>query len=127
MAHLLAEKLMLTSNSKFRHRPGPQDKLTAKRNFKFGVNINLSASRWATLYIRVRSSDETGVTSEFYSGSGEYLWNGEDWVWTESKQEQGIGIPFRPGFRPGSDSDDHEGSGIDTHVASESCNLQLCI
>ena len=51
MAHLLAEKLMLTSNSKFRHRPGPQDKLTAKRNFKFGVNINLSASRWATLYI----------------------------------------------------------------------------
>ena len=101
---------MLTSNSKFRNKL-----------------VREQMGNPAHSYIRVRSSDETGVTSEFYSGSGEYLWNGEDWVWTESKQEQGIGIPFRPGFRPGSDSDDHEGSGIDTHVASESCNLQLCI
>ena len=42
---------MLTSNSKFRWWPGSEGKLTAKRNFKFGVNIFLSQSRWATLYL----------------------------------------------------------------------------
>ena len=50
VAHLLRERFMLTSNSKFRHWPRSQDKFTAKRNFKFGVNISLSRSRWATLY-----------------------------------------------------------------------------
>ena len=50
VAHLLRERFMLTSNSKFRHRPRSQDKFTAKRNFKFRVNISLSRSRWATLY-----------------------------------------------------------------------------
>ena len=49
VAHLLREGNMLTSTSKFRHRPRSQDKFTAKRNFKFGVNISLSRSRWATL------------------------------------------------------------------------------
>ena len=47
------------------------------------------------------------------------MWNGEEWVWAESEQEQGIGIPFRDGFEPGFDNDDDEGSGIDRHVASE--------
>ena len=42
VAHLLQEGNMLTSNSKFRCRPGSQDKLIAKRNFNFGVNIFLS-------------------------------------------------------------------------------------
>ena len=50
VAHLLRERFMLTSNSKFRHRPRSQDRFTAKRNFKFRVNISLSRSRWATLY-----------------------------------------------------------------------------
>ena len=49
VAHLLQERNMLTSNSNFRHRPMSQDKVTAKRNFKFGVNTSLSRSRWATL------------------------------------------------------------------------------
>ena len=52
VAHLLWERFMLTSKSKFRHWPGPQDKFTNKRNFKFGVNISPSQSRWATLYCR---------------------------------------------------------------------------
>ena len=51
VAHLLQERNLLTSNSKFRCRPGSQDKLIAKRNFNFGVNIFLSQSRWATLYL----------------------------------------------------------------------------
>ena len=50
VAHLLRERNMLTSNFKFRWWPGSGGKLTAKRNFKFGVNIILSRSRWATLY-----------------------------------------------------------------------------
>ena len=50
VAHLLWERFMLTSNSKFRHKPGSQDRLTANHNFNFGVNIFLSQSRWATLY-----------------------------------------------------------------------------
>ena len=49
VAHLLWERNMLTSKSKFRCWPGPEDKLKAKRNFKFGVNISISRSRWATL------------------------------------------------------------------------------
>ena len=49
VAHLLWERFMLTSNSKFRHRPWSQDKFTAKRNLKFGANISLFRSRWATL------------------------------------------------------------------------------
>ena len=49
VAHLLRERNMLTSNSKFRQWPGSGEQLTAKRNFKFGVNIFLSRSRWATL------------------------------------------------------------------------------
>ena len=40
---------MLTSNAKIRWWPGSENKLT-KRNFKCGVNIFLSRSRWATLY-----------------------------------------------------------------------------
>jgi len=51
VAHLLWERNMLTSISKFRQRPKSQDKFTAKRNFKFGVNISFSRSRWATLYV----------------------------------------------------------------------------
>jgi len=51
VAHLLWERNMLTSTSKFRHWPSSQDKFTAKRNFKFGVNISFSRSRWATLYV----------------------------------------------------------------------------
>ena len=47
------------------------------------------------------------------------MWNGEEWVWTESEQEQGIGIPFRDDFKPGFDNHDDGGSGIDRHVASE--------
>ena len=35
VTRMVAEKIMLTSNSKFRHRPGWQANLTAKRNFKF--------------------------------------------------------------------------------------------
>ena len=50
VAHLLRERDMLTSDSKFRWWPGLEGKLTAKRNFKFGVSIILSQSRWATLY-----------------------------------------------------------------------------
>lgn len=38
VTHVVAEKVMLTSNSKFLHRPASQDKLTAKHNFRFGVN-----------------------------------------------------------------------------------------
>ena len=38
VTHVVTEKLMLTSNSKFRHRPASQDKLIAKRNFRCGVN-----------------------------------------------------------------------------------------
>ena len=49
VAHLLREINMLTSNLKFRCWPRSQDKFTAERNFKFGVNISLSHSRWATL------------------------------------------------------------------------------
>ena len=49
---MLRERNILTSNSKFRQWPGSGEKLTAKRNFKFGVNIFLSRSRWATLYTR---------------------------------------------------------------------------
>ena len=39
VAHLLRERNMLTSNSKYRWWPGSEDKVTAKRSFKFGVNI----------------------------------------------------------------------------------------
>ena len=52
VAHLLAEKHMLTSDSKLGHRPGSQawvtglghrpgsqDILAAERNFMFGINI----------------------------------------------------------------------------------------
>ena len=53
VAHLLRERNMLTSNSKFRHQPRSQDKFTPKRNFKFGINISLSRSRWATLYLHL--------------------------------------------------------------------------
>ena len=49
VAHLLQERNMLTSISKFRWWPGSEDKLTTKCNFKFGVNIFLSQNRWATL------------------------------------------------------------------------------
>ena len=56
MAHLLRERDMLTSDSKFHWWPGSDGKLTAKRNFKFGVNIILSQSRWATLYIHLSVS-----------------------------------------------------------------------
>ena len=38
-AHLLWERNLLTSNSKFLCWPGSQDKLTAKCNINFGVNI----------------------------------------------------------------------------------------
>merc|ERR1711879_820374 len=44
VTRMVAEKIMLTSNSKFRHRPGLQAKLTVKRNFKFGVNISYSVT-----------------------------------------------------------------------------------
>ena len=50
VAHLLRERDMLTSDSKLRWWPGSEGKLTAKRNFKFGVNIIIYKSRWATLY-----------------------------------------------------------------------------
>ena len=49
LAHLLWERNTLTSNSKFHWWPGSEDKLTAKRNFKFGVKMSISQSRWATL------------------------------------------------------------------------------
>ena len=47
---MVAEKIMLTSNSKFRHGPGWLANLTVKHNFKFRVNINNSATIWVTLY-----------------------------------------------------------------------------
>ena len=50
---MVAEKIMLTSNSKFRHWPVLLAKLTVKRNFKFGVNINYSATIRVTLYVYV--------------------------------------------------------------------------
>ena len=40
VAHLLAEKHMLTSDLKLGHRPGSQDILTAKLSFTFGINIS---------------------------------------------------------------------------------------
>ena len=40
VAHLLAEKHMLISDSKLGHRPGSQDILAAERNFMFGINIS---------------------------------------------------------------------------------------
>ena len=49
VTRMVAEKIMLTSKSKFRQRPGQQTNLTAKRNFKFGVNINYSATIRVTL------------------------------------------------------------------------------
>ena len=49
VTRMVAERIMLTSNSKFRHRPGWQTNLTVKRNFKFGVNINYSATIRVTL------------------------------------------------------------------------------
>ena len=49
VTRMVAEKIMLASNSKFRHWPGSQDELAAKRNFYSVVNIILSRSRWATL------------------------------------------------------------------------------
>ena len=52
VAHLLRERNMLSSTSKFRRWPGSEDKFTAKHNFKFGVNISFSRSRWATLYTK---------------------------------------------------------------------------
>ena len=62
VAHLLWERNMLTSTSKFRHWPSSQDKFTAKRNFKFGVNISFSRSRWATLYLHVLTGTSYSVT-----------------------------------------------------------------
>ena len=60
VVHLLRERNMLTSNSKFRWWPGSEGKLTGKRNLKCGVNIILSQSRWATLYVPVGRAG-TGV------------------------------------------------------------------
>ena len=48
---MVAEKIILTSNSKFRHRPEWQANLTVKRNFKFRVNINYSTTIRVTLYM----------------------------------------------------------------------------
>ena len=42
VAHLLWERNMLTPNSKFRCWPMSEEKLTAKHNVNFGVNIFLS-------------------------------------------------------------------------------------
>ena len=56
VTRMVAEKIMLTSNSKFRHRPGWQANLTVKRNFKFRVNINYSTTIRVTLYITVISN-----------------------------------------------------------------------
>ena len=49
VTRMVAENIMLTSNSKFRHRPGWQANLTVKRNFKFRVNINYSTTIRVTL------------------------------------------------------------------------------
>ena len=59
---MVAEKIMLTSNSKFRHRPGWQANLTVKRNFKFRVNINFSATIRVTLYSYVFLSAQLNKT-----------------------------------------------------------------
>ena len=67
VAHLLRERNMLTSNSKFHWWPGSEEKLSVKRNFTFVVNIFLSPEADGPPYSSIQGDPKGSVHAQSHN------------------------------------------------------------